>query len=312
MGIFMQKGMPHQNKKILWLRCMHDGFVQKKGKRLMGVNEPDQIEKIKPLMQNYLSQTEETNIDSIPSFQKHTPIDYDDNDLELVPEAYLDEPPFEIQEIVQTIEQSIRESIAVSIKFEKQIGNDRSLFDLVDASANQLNKKQNKHMPVNYSRIPTNKFIFTDVFIPERGHFHAIDKLEPGECPTISRTSTDNGIVGFYKKPETAKIFESGFLTVSTVTGDAFLQHYPFIATDNVIICVPKQTLRKTTLVYIQAVINKIKWRYSYGRQPYKRILQKAEFFLPVNSKNKIDEDVIEKIVTEIPYWKILDKLLNA
>ena len=148
--------------------------------------------------------------------------------------------------------------------------------------------------------------------MPARGHFHAIDKLEFGKYPTISRVSTDNGIVGFYEKPTNAKIFESGLLTVSTVTGDVFLQHYPFIATDNVVICIPKKTLKNTTLIYIQAVINKVKWRYSYGRQPYKRILQKAEFFLPVNSKNELDEERIEKIVRNIPYFDIFEKILSA
>ena len=308
-GVFMQKGTPHKNKKILWLRCLHDGFVKKKGKRLIAANEPDQIKQIKYLMQNYLSQTKEINIDSVPAFQKHAPINYNDDDLELVPEVYLDEPPFEIQEIVEIIEQSIRGNIAVSIKFEEKLGKDQTLFDLFNVDSD-FDRKQVKNKSVNYSKIQTRKFTFTDIFIAERGNFHSIDKLEFGKYPTISRVSNDNGIVGFYEKPETAKIFEPGHLTISTVTGDAFLQHYPFIATDNVVICVPKHTLRKTTLVYIQAVINKIKWRYSYGRQPYKRILQKAEFYLPVNPKNEIDEDIIEKIVTKIPYWAILDKLL--
>ena len=129
-GVFMQKGTPHKNKKILWLRCMHDGFVKKKGKRLIAANEPDQIKQIKYLMQNCLSQTKEINIDSVPAFQKHAPINYNDDDLELVPEVYLDEPPFEIQEIVEIIEQSIRGNIAVSIKFEEKLGKDQTLFDL--------------------------------------------------------------------------------------------------------------------------------------------------------------------------------------
>ena len=80
----------------------------------------------------------------------------------------------------------------------------------------------------------------TQFFNVQRGHFHAIDQLDEGRIPTISRVSFDNGLVGFYQKPKRAKIFKEFLLTISTVTGDTFLQTIPFIATDNVLILSPK------------------------------------------------------------------------
>jgi type I restriction enzyme M protein len=141
------------------------------------------------------------------------------------------------------------------------------------------------------------------LFELRRGHFHAIDRLEAGIYPTISRVSTDNGVVGFYDKPVKAAVFQEGLLTVSTVTGDAFIQYAPFIATDNVVMCIPKRPLAISTLIYIQLLLNKVKWRYSYGRQCYKGNFQKTTIFLPVNKKSEIDEKYIEKLVAGRPYW---------
>jgi len=153
-------------------------------------------------------------------------------------------------------------------------------------------------------------YAITELFYLERGQFHSIEKLENGVHATISRVSTDNGIIGFYAKPSIAKVYQKYLITVSTVTGDAFIQYNSFIATDNIVICKPKRTYKITTLIYIQAFLNKVKWRYSYGRQCYKRIFQKTIVFLPIINENEIDEEYIEKIVKNQPYWKEFEKRL--
>jgi hypothetical protein len=176
-----------------------------------------------------------------------------------------------------------------------------------DAFFKQLYPKSQK---VDFSpeSVQLKRFQITELFELERGHFHAIDRLEEGMYPTVSRVSTDNGIVGFYDKPAKAKVFPVGTITVSTVTGDAFLQDTPFIATDNVVMCIPKKPYRISTLTYIELLLNKVKWRYSYGRQCYKGNFQKTTIFLPVRSDGEIDEDYIEKIVSTRPYWREFKK----
>jgi len=161
-----------------------------------------------------------------------------------------------------------------------------------------------EYHPYNSEAVPAIKiFQITELFEPQRGHFHAIDRLEEGNYPTISRVSCNNGLVGFYTKPAKAKVFPKGIITVSTVTGDAFLQQTPFIATDNVVICIPKRPLRITTLIYIITLLNKVKWRYSYGRQCYKGNFQKTVLRMPVLKNDIIDEGYIERLVTTLPYW---------
>jgi hypothetical protein len=160
-------------------------------------------------------------------------------------------------------------------------------------------------------------FNITSLFTLQRGHFHAIDQLEEGSYPTVSRVSDNNGVTGFYKKPAKAQILPKITLTISTVTGDAFIQYFPFIATDNVVICIPINPMKTTTLLYIQALLNKVKWRYSYGRQCYKGNFEKTVIKLPITKDGEIDETYIEGVVTNLQYWdeyktRLIDEMTNV
>lgn len=155
-------------------------------------------------------------------------------------------------------------------------------------------------------------FNITDLFTLKRWDFHALDRLREGDIPTISRVTENNGIVGYYEKPDGAEIYPKSLVTVSTTSGDAFVQIDNFIATDNVVICKPKRDFRITTLFFIQLMINKEKWRYSYGRQCYKTKFAKTNIFLPVKNKDDIDEDYIEKIVKNCYGWEIIKNNLNS
>jgi len=150
---------------------------------------------------------------------------------------------------------------------------------------------------------------FVALFEIEKGDFHAIDRLDEGNIPTVSRVSDNNGIIGYYKRPEGANVYKKGLITVSTVTGDIFVQLTDFMATDNVLICMPKRAFKITTLFFIQMMINAQKWKFSYGRQPYKRIFSKTKLMLPVKNKD-IDEEYIETLVKNSYGWEIVEKQL--
>lgn len=151
-------------------------------------------------------------------------------------------------------------------------------------------------------------FDLTGLFDLERGDFHSLTALAEGEFPTVSHVSTDNGVVGAFERPDEAHVYGRGHITVSTVGGDAFVQLEDFIVTDNVIVLVPKTELRLTTLFFVAFVLNRQKWRYGYGRQPYKAKLERVKIYLPVAADDQIDEDAIESIVKQGPYWKHVEQ----
>ncbi len=145
------------------------------------------------------------------------------------------------------------------------------------------------------------------LFHLERGDFHSLSKLEQGYYPTVSRISSNNGVVGHYMKPSRAHVYPPSIMTVSTVTGDTFIQFEGFMSTDNVVMCIPKNRMKLTTLFFIANMMNRMKWRYSYGRQCYKTKLAQTKMVLPAKDiSGELDEDVMEKIVTGSTYWDFL------
>ena len=121
-GIFIRKGIPQQNSKILWLRATSDGFRLKKGKRLPHPKERDDLEKIQTCLKNFLKDSK-IPVSSIPKLQKASVLDKDDLDLEFCPETYLENEIKDPNTLNHEIEQLIRENIAFRIKFERWLNN---------------------------------------------------------------------------------------------------------------------------------------------------------------------------------------------
>lgn len=154
-------------------------------------------------------------------------------------------------------------------------------------------------------------FNIEELFTLHRGDFHALSKLDRGDFPTVSRAGFNNGVVGYYERPENAEVYSKYVITVSTVTGDAFVQLHEFICTDNVVICKPKFDFRITTLFFIQFMLNSVKWRWSYGRQCYKTKFATTKIHLPVVGDRNIDENYIKKLLSNTPYWNQIDRYIE-
>lgn len=150
-------------------------------------------------------------------------------------------------------------------------------------------------------------FRIDQLFTLKHGDFHSLAKLEKGSIPTVSRIETNNGVVGYYTPPQDATVYPKGLITVSTVSGDAFVQVDDFLVTDNVVVCYPKRRFRMTSLFFIQMMINRAKWRYSYGRQCYKTKFSRTEIYLPIKKDGTIDEEIMEKVTKNSSYWNYLE-----
>ncbi|MDX1991044.1 MAG: N-6 DNA methylase [bacterium] len=290
-GIFVKKGVPHpNNQNVLWVRALNDGLLKSKGKRLPNNKVPDDLESSKDLLRAFIRNPAYPTPNML-QFQKAAPIDFNDSALELVPEVYLDQSLPNEQEIMLGLEKSLRQTFAYLIK-----------IDVAQLSPEQPEKVTTQSV----SSVRWQKFGVEELFKLEKGHFHSIAALNEGEYPTISRVSDDNGFVGFYELPEKAKVIPAGTITVSTVSGDAFVQPIPFIATDNVVLCIPTEKYEHLSMAsryFIAFMIDRGKWRYSYGRQCYKKKFAKTEILLPVTAAGEIDEVYMENLVKNTTYW---------
>ena len=153
-----------------------------------------------------------------------------------------------------------------------------------------------------------------ELFDLHRGDFHAIDRLDPGPYPTVSRIGDDNGFVGFFDRPDNATVWPPKTITVSSVTGDAFVQPSPFIATDNVVLCTPKPEhgeLSSACLFFLTFCMNQVKWRYSYGRQCYKTKLATSPIALPVTRDGEVDWAYADGVVRGARYWPLVEAVMG-
>ena len=114
-GVFIRKGMPQKDQKVLWIRALHDGFRLIKGRRFHHKDEKDDIEKAKPVLKGFL-ENPNISVENIPEFQKSASIDYNDPILELCPEAYLDEIPPSTDDIKKGVEETVRDTVAFLIR----------------------------------------------------------------------------------------------------------------------------------------------------------------------------------------------------
>jgi type I restriction-modification system DNA methylase subunit len=299
LGIFLRKGVPHNPKsKVLWIRALNDGLLKSKGKRLPNPKAKNDLDLVSDTLRAFLNNSEH-KVRGINQFIKTVSIDMADKQVELVPEAYLDQAQPIHEEVVCGMEAGIRDLFAYLIKINRV----QLRSDLI------AEPKSTKAQPKAWKT-----FVVTDFFDLARGHFHSIADLDPGENPTISRVSTDNGLVGFYDKPDKAKIWPAGTISVSTVTGDAFIQPVPFIATDNVVLCTPRADYASVGLewrLFAQLMINQMKWRYSYGRQCYKRKFAKTEIVMPVKDNGELDLPYMKAVVHSTPHWTLVESVFE-
>lgn len=120
LGIFIKKGIPHPNgQNVFWIRAMNDGLLKKKGKRLPNPKASNDLEKIKNDLKSFIV-NQKIVIPNIPEFQKIATIDHTDSNLELVPEAYLDQTKPTQDEIEEGLDLLIRETTAFLIKSKKE------------------------------------------------------------------------------------------------------------------------------------------------------------------------------------------------
>jgi len=115
-GIFVKKGVPHPAEQpVLWLRAIHDGMVKIKGKRLPSASEPNDYDLRKEVIKAFL-RNPNMPVDNIMQVQKASPIDFDDEQLELVPENYLDQPQPDVVQLMLGAEKLVRGTVAFVIQ----------------------------------------------------------------------------------------------------------------------------------------------------------------------------------------------------
>lgn len=150
-------------------------------------------------------------------------------------------------------------------------------------------------------------FRIDELFDLKAGDYHALNSLQPGTIPVVSCGDEDNGIAGYFQVDTTYQHRLTIALNGSTLSTK--YHSYVFAAKDDVAICVPRRPIRLTTQLFVQMMMNRERWRYSYYRKCYIGKLKRFEVMLPAIN-GALDEDTMESVLETTPYWAYLSKRL--
>jgi hypothetical protein len=142
------------------------------------------------------------------------------------------------------------------------------------------------------------------------GDYHSLANLDAGPVPVVSCGDENNGISGYCRVRE--HLYQ-GRLTIAlngmnTLT--AKYHPYQFAAKDDVAVCFPKTPMRWTSEVFIQVMLNRERWRYSYYRKCFVEKLCRVEVLL-LAKNGALDQDTMERVVAATPYWEFLNARLG-
>lgn len=307
-GLFVKKGTSHpDNQNVLWIRAMQDGRVKSKGKRLPKEGQQNDFEDIEPLVRAFLK-SPDIDVASKPNFQTATPIDFSDTKVDLVPEEYLPRAEPSTDELQGRVHRYL----------EQLLGNLMLYIDDFDSGVfsqgyGSGTSSANIGDPARFET-----FELSSLFDINSGDHHVATNLPEGSIPLISGGDERNGIT----KPESELIYcdvpdgerYKNKLTVSHKGQPLTTKFHPyeFAAKDDAGILTPKQPMQTQTLLYVANVIERDRWRYSYGRNCYQDRLRRLTIELPVTKSGKLDQGYMSSIVEASTYWPILSGYMNS
>jgi type I restriction enzyme M protein len=297
-AIIIKKGIPHDGlQKVLWLRAIRDGFVKRKGKRLKPkppIVERDMLTEYKERTKQFIKD-QETKIKNIPEECKVCRIDFSDQQLELVPEYYLDEFIPTYEEIQNGVEALIRETAGYLLTTTKQ-----------DVTIMAKGKKAKApHGIKNFDLIKLCEV--------ERKYAPYLNEVLSNEeiVPYVTTTEMKNGIS---LRCDTDANFKKGTVTVSldSTCGTTFYQFEDYLAGEKTAaltllreLKVPEE-YQAPLLFYIAYLIRHKSWRYHFGRKLSEERLRKFEIPLPITKAGKIDYKFVNDLVQNCYGWSII------
>ena len=155
------------------------------------------------------------------------------------------------------------------------------------------------------------QFALGDIYDLKAGDYHSLAVLPSGSVPVVSCGDAGNGISGHFdvKRHTYCSKLTIAFNGMNTLT--AKYHPYTFAAKDDVAVCFSKRPLRLTTELFIQVMLSRERWRFSYYRKCYREKLERLTVSLPAKN-GWIDEDAIQDVMKAAPYWGFLKRRLSG
>ncbi|MFM7469105.1 MAG: N-6 DNA methylase [Vampirovibrionales bacterium] len=189
----------------------------------------------------------------------------------------------------EDFERTVRDYLAYFVK-----------FGLTTLNAN-FTRNPTPPPPLNFS--VWKDFKLVDLFNPTRGERLTKADRVLGDVPLVTAGEGDLGVKEFISN-EAQKRFENA-LTIDMFC-NTYTHIHPFCCDDNIIVLKPKYTISKYTMLFLNTIIQKDKYRYQYGRQYRQKNFKNHVVALPVSSTGNPDWEYMEDYIKSLPYSDLI------
>lgn len=122
----------------------------------------------------------------------------------------------------------------------------------------------------------------------------------PNAIAFVTRTEINNGCDCYVENTGISGVEAGNAIIIGDTTSTFFYQCEPFVAGDHIVVC-RADWINSRTALFVKAVLEKDRYRYSYGRAFKMNLINSTWIRLPVKG-GKPDWDEMERRIRALPY----------
>lgn len=134
-----------------------------------------------------------------------------------------------------------------------------------------------------------------------KGELQFLEFPSDGYIPLITRTESNNGCDCYVLMDDVEKYEEGNAIIIGDTTATIFYQKYNFATGDHIVVC-RAPWVNEHTALFLKTVIEKDRYRYSYGRAFKMDLIKETFVRLPIKENGEVNFEYMESYIKSLPY----------
>ncbi len=171
-------------------------------------------------------------------------------------------------------------------------------------SINTNNKSDDKEIDIINWGIFRLSNLFEKVYKAKahvKGELQFLEFPSDEYIPFITRTESNNGCDCYVLMDDVEKYEEGNAIIIGDTTATIFYQKNKFATGDHIVVC-RAPWINEYTALFLKTVIEKDRYRYSYGRAFKMDLIKETFVRLPIKENGEVNFEYIESYIKSLPY----------